>query len=179
MTEDLRSKKIVFVSHCLLNTNIKANGAAHWPTMPPLLMAMLNKHELGIEQMPCPELGMFDIGREKRTKELYDAPEFRKVCAGYSLFVTREIEKFIKARQKIMAIIGVAGSPSCGTKLVTSGKTIKAAKRILGQGIFIEELQKSLKARNLDIPFVDFDSRDIHKSISEIESKIKMSELQV
>jgi len=179
MAEDLRSKKIVFVSHCLLNTNVKANGAAHWPTMPPLLWNMLNKHELGMEQMPCPELGMFEIGREKRTKELYDSPEFRKVCTGYSLFVTKEIEKFIKAGQKITAIIGVAGSPSCGTKLVTAGKTNNVAKRILGQGIFMEELQKSLKSRNLDIPFVDFDSRDIHKSISEIESKIKMSELQV
>jgi predicted secreted protein len=179
MENDERSKKIVFISHCLLNMNTKAKGKARWPALAPLLLERFSKYELGIEQMPCPELGIFDVERERATKEMYDTPDFRKVCSGYANFVTKEIEKFQKAGIKVMAIVGIAGSPTCGAKIINAGKTTKVAKRVLGQGIFVEELQKAFKSKNIEIPFVDFDHRDMHRSLAELENKIKLSDMTV
>ena len=53
--EDARSKKVVFVSSCLLNTNNKVLGLARYPGMCKEVFDTLHKYDLGIMQMQCPE----------------------------------------------------------------------------------------------------------------------------
>jgi len=175
MVTDNRSKKIVFVSHCLLNMNAKYEGTAKYPDNVPFVMDLLKKQNIGIEQMPCPELGLFEVNRKPGTKELYDTPEYRKVCASYANFVAKLAEKYKKAGYKILAVIGVSGSTSCGSVITHVGKTEKEIRRVPGIGIFMEELQKVLT----DIPFADFDFREQHLSMKNIEKAIKMSDITV
>ena len=71
--EDKRSKKIVFVSSCLLNTNNKVQGLARYGGMCKEVFDELNKYDLGINQMPCPETLYLGIQRWWATKNLYDS----------------------------------------------------------------------------------------------------------
>lgn len=175
METDKRSKKIVLVSHCLLNMNAKYEGTAKYADAVPALMELFRKHNLGIEQMPCPELGMFDVNRSPATKEVYDTPDYRKVCTSYANFVAKLVEKYRKANYKVLAVIGIAGSTSCGAVITHVGKSEKEVRRVPGIGIFMEELKKLLA----DIPFVDYDFRNAQLSMQNIEKAIKMSDITV
>ena len=53
--DDNRSKKIIFVSSCLLNTNNKVRGLARYPGMCKEVFDTLHRYDLGIQQMDCPE----------------------------------------------------------------------------------------------------------------------------
>lgn len=173
MAQDMRSKKIVLVSHCLLNMNSKYEGTAKYPDTVYQLIELFHKYELGIEQMPCPELGAFELSRQPATKEVYDKPEYRNLCKSYANFVSKLVEKYKKAGYKILAVIGIAGSTSCGSMITHVGKSVDKARRVPGTGIFMEELQKVLH----DIPFVDFDFRNPQLSIRNIEKILKMSDM--
>jgi predicted secreted protein len=175
MNADNRSKKIILVSHCLLNMNSKYEGTARYPDIAPQLMELFHKYELGIEQMPCPELGTFDLTRKPATKDVYDTPEYRNLCKTYASFMTKLVDKYKKSGCKIMAVIGVSGSTSCGSMITHVGKSDVEARRVPGIGIYMEELQKTLH----DIPFVDFDFRNTSLSMQNIEKVLKMSEMMV
>jgi uncharacterized protein YbbK (DUF523 family) len=52
---DARSGRVLVVSHCLLNENVRyLGGAAHPGPVPQIVHAALD-HDLGLVQMPCPE----------------------------------------------------------------------------------------------------------------------------
>ena len=68
--DDARSKKIIFVSSCLLNTNNKVKGLARYPGMCKEVFDTLNKYGLGINQMDCPETLYLGISRWFHTKNL-------------------------------------------------------------------------------------------------------------
>jgi predicted secreted protein len=172
---DSRGKKIVFVSHCLLNMNSKYEGTAKYPDIAPFLFDLLKKNDIGIEQIPCPELGMFEVSRKPATKEIYDTPDYRKVCRSYADFVAKLAGKYKKAGYKVLAVIGVSGSTSCGSMITHVGRDETEIKRRPGIGIFMEELQKVI----FDIPFVDFDFRNAQTSMKNIEKAIKMSDMTV
>jgi hypothetical protein len=53
---DDRSRRVAFVSHCLLNENTRYLGGAFRPGAVAEFVAELVDHDIGICQMPCPEL---------------------------------------------------------------------------------------------------------------------------
>ncbi|HDQ59974.1 MAG TPA: DUF523 domain-containing protein [Candidatus Woesearchaeota archaeon] len=172
---DDRSSKVVFLAHCLLNTNTKYRGSlkggSRYSSVAPGLIQLLNKYDLGIEQMPCPEIGIAEIDREPRTKDMYDTEDMRKACKMYSEFVKKMIEKFEKGKVKVFGIIGVSRSPTCGISTTYVGKDLETARIQPGAGIFMEELKSVLKEKGLE--FMEYDQKDITRSLNEIEKKIK------
>ena len=70
--DDNRSKKVIFVSSCLLNTNNKVKGLARYPGMCKEVFDTLYENDLGIQQMDCPETLYIGIQRWWHTKNLYD-----------------------------------------------------------------------------------------------------------
>ena len=52
--DDNRSKKVIFVFSCLLNTNNKVKGLARYPGMCKEVFDTLYENDLGIQQMDCP-----------------------------------------------------------------------------------------------------------------------------
>jgi predicted secreted protein len=175
MEKDMRSKKIVFVSHCLLNANSKYEGTAKYEASVVPIADFFQENRIGIEQMPCPELGLFEISRKPATKEIFDTPEYRKVCSSYANFMSRLMGKYRKAGYKILAVIGVGGSTSCGSEFIHVGKTEKEIRRVPGTGIFMEELKKVIT----DVPFVDYDLREPKISMKNLEKAVKMSDITV
>ena len=63
MFTDGRSKKVVFIAHCLLNQNAISDGTAVCPAAYKGLIELFLHEDVGIIQLPCPELCCLGIDR--------------------------------------------------------------------------------------------------------------------
>ncbi len=52
---DERSRKVLFVSHCILNENTRYPGGAFYPGVNPKVINEIAAFDCGVVQMPCPE----------------------------------------------------------------------------------------------------------------------------
>ena len=112
--DDNRSKKIIFVSSCLLNTNNKVRGLARYPGMCKEVFDTLHRHDLGIQQMDCPETLYIGINRWWYTKNLYDNHGFRTHCRECAERVVTYMEEYKRAGYKTVGVLSCDGSPTCG-----------------------------------------------------------------
>ena len=125
----------------------------------------------GIIQLPCPEMVMYGIKRWGHVKEQFDNLFYRNQCKIMLDPYIKQFENYITSNYKIKAIIAIDGSPSCGYNKTCSSdnwfgelsgcnnlsEKLSDIKMIDGKGIFIEELEKSLKENNLEIPIIGLD----------------------
>ncbi len=152
---DARSKKLVFAAHCLLNPNVKVPGTAKHAGVLGGLMKLLADQGLGVVQMSCPEAEHLGLDRPLGTDSLeqYDTPDYRKACAKQAEVIRKQIESFQSQGIRVMAILGVEGSPSCS---VVSVPMMKDGKRSMlpGAGLFIQALEKTLGESGLTVPIL-------------------------
>ena len=77
-------QKILFVSHCILNTAAKVvrYGDTGKKEEESRLEFVVKTVEQGIQlvQLPCPEFTLYGPGRWGHTKEQFDNPFFREHC---------------------------------------------------------------------------------------------------
>lgn len=66
MFADGRSRKVVFLAHCLLNQNAISDGTAVYPAAFRELVQFFLEHQVGIVQLPCPELCCLGLDRGNR-----------------------------------------------------------------------------------------------------------------
>ena len=144
MIQDKRSRKIVVAAHCILNQNSRVKGIAHYPAMINEIVDALRKHEAGIIQMPCPELTYAGLLRPSQTRQQYDTPAFRKHCRQIASSTADQVEEYARNGFKVLAILGVEGSPTCGVE--------ETSFQEANIGILIEELQSELKKRKVEVP---------------------------
>ena len=72
MFQDGRSKKVVFLAHCFLNQNSISDGTAVYPAACQAVVRFFLDSDVGIVQMPCPELcclGITDRGNSGRHRD--------------------------------------------------------------------------------------------------------------
>jgi len=96
MIQDRRSRKIVVVAHCILNQNSRVQGIAHYNGMINEIVDVIRKHEVGIIQMPCPELTHAGLLRPSQTKEQYDTPAFRRHCKQIASSTADQVEEYVR-----------------------------------------------------------------------------------
>lgn len=159
MIKDIRSRKIVLVAHCILNQNSRVSGLAHYPAVVSEVVDVLTRHNAGIVQMPCPELLYNGLSRESQTKEQYNTLQFRKHCRQIVNSMAKQVQEYLKNGIKVLAILGIEGSPSCG---VTESS-----------GILIEELKSEFKKRNISVPFYEIKSKKIAAAVVWLERIIE------
>ena len=163
-----RSKKIVVMCHCLLNSNSKISGLAHYPGA---LLPVVNKHlatGAGLLQLPCPEMSYLGLKRWGMSKDQYDTPFFRRHCRKILQPYIDQIAEYVANGYSVEQIIGVDGSPSCGVKHTCTGycggmidaQNTQPAREVDGTGVFIEELSAMLGERSLSIPFAAIDENN-------------------
>jgi len=125
------------------------------------LLDLLSSRKIGVIQLPCPEFTFCGNPRPPRTRDEYSSlPGFQQHCARLADESAKYLKNLIKnAREpsvKILAIIGVERSPTCGVKCTPIGKG--SEKRYEEkEGIFIELLIKSLRKMGLKIPAIGID----------------------
>lgn len=174
-----RGKKIIFVSHCLLNVNVKVLGlAAHRSAVKDLIHFLLD-HDTAMIQLPCPETEILGMCRWGHVKDQLAFPFFEDHCRSLLVPFIRQIRMYRKNKYHLKGIIGIDGSPSCGVhKTCRSGlwsgdfldkedtwKKIQDLKWCAEPGIFMEIFQTMLMENNLSLDFFAVDETDIKTSL--------------
>ena len=184
--DDVRSKKVVFVASCLMNTNNKVKGLARYPGLCKEVFDTLYENDLGIQQMDCPETLFIGIQRWWYTKNLYDSRGFRDHCRSLAERVVTYMEEYKREGYKVVAILGCDGSPTCGVSITSwsdewggSPVDLDYNKAIIeGEGVYFEELKAAITERGLDVPSLyglalDDESADMETIIKEFREFIK------
>jgi predicted secreted protein len=177
MFQDQRGKKILLVAHCILNQNSKIDACAYYPgTIQEAAQAVLDAN-VGIIQLPCPELFCLGLDRQvnektARTVESEDTRvaklmmEKESICLCQSLVnnIIYQIDEYKKHGFQITGLLGVNGSPTCGVD-----STWAEDREYEGRGIFIEMLQKEFQNRNIYINMVGIKARDPEHAVETVK----------
>jgi predicted secreted protein len=115
-------------------------------------------NDMGIIQMPCPELTYAGILRKSQTKNQYGDAMFRRHCKKIAKEIVEQIQEYSKGKIKARIIIGVDGSPSCG---------------ITDSGILIEELRSMLKKKGFTVPFYGIRYERLSEDLAELGKLIR------
>jgi predicted secreted protein len=158
MLKDKRSRKIAIVAHCILNQNSRVFGLAERSSAIAEIVEFLILNDMGIIQMPCPELTYAGILRKSQTKNQYGDAKFRKHCKKIAEENVEQIQEYSKGKIKTRIIIGVDGSPSSG---------------ITDSGILIEELRSMLKKKRFTVPFYGIRYERLSEDLNNLEKMIR------
>ena len=146
---DCRSMKVVFVPHCALNQNSRLAKCAEVPASVTGLLHGLMEREIGVVQLPCPELIVIGLDREHvQIRSALDSRPARRWLRRLARQVTYQIDQYRKCGVRVLGVLGKNGSPACGVEMTWK------AEYGPGSGSFIEELQAELSDRGLDVPVV-------------------------
>lgn len=136
----LRTKKIILVSHCVLNQNsvvlplARSKGGL-------LITKYLLDQGIGIIQLPCPEFKFLGLQRKPLDKNSYDSLEYRALCRNLFAPILEDITKYIAEEYSLMGLLGIKGSPTCSI----TGKI----------GIFMEEIFFMLKVQDIKVNYFE------------------------
>lgn len=180
----IRDKKMVLLSHCLLNINAKVYGLATSRGAQEELINFLLEKGYGIIQLPCPEMGFEGIKRWGQVKEQLDTPFFRKYCKEIFVPILEQIIDYNKNGYRIAALIGVNGSPSCGVNKTCSSESwggeisnwqtieeiMQQMNMIESPGVFIEQISKLLEANGIKLPVLAVEEANPAASIADIKN---------
>ena len=133
---DSRAKKVVFLSHCILNENTRYLGGAGRGSCVREIVEQCLALDIGMVQMPCPEQLAWGGVSKRLLLGAYGAKgtlpfRYRRsllpLAIAYTRFVyrrmakrtSRQIEDYLDSGYTVVGVVGVDGSPSCGV-----GKTL-------------------------------------------------------
>lgn len=166
-------KKILYVSHCLLNTATKvvmdnvAEISAEEELRRKFILEAIAK---GIQliQIPCPEFTMYGAKRWGHVSDQFDNPFFRTHCRNLLKPVMLELQEYLShpERFEVLGFVGIDGSPSCGVKYTFCGpwggsmskredwlKVIDMCRLEEKSGVFYQVLREMLDEVGIDLPF--------------------------
>lgn len=166
-----RSKKIVFISHCILNQSVMPLGKEKFPGSIKDLLELFSGSGVGLIQMPCPEVDFTgEINRKPKTKEAWDNKNYRTYCRNVSKLLLSQVEKYLLKNYNVLGILGIEMSPTCAVHQLENGH--KAAP---GKGILIEELENEMHKKNFQIPILGVNLNNIYNSMEKVQSLLKYS----
>ena len=177
MFTDCRSKKIVFVAHCILNQNSISDGTAVYPGIVDEILELFISSQIGVIQMPCPELmclgldrGIVDGGsfpvleentriRASMSNELMN-PKIDQMVKN----TICQIIEYDKFKFQILGIIGINRSPSCGVDTTSDNN-----REIEGKGLFVSSIIKALEDHQLSINTIGIKPSDKESTIIKVK----------
>ncbi|MFZ5966365.1 MAG: CD3072 family TudS-related putative desulfidase [Bacillota bacterium] len=177
MFSDARSKKIVLVAHCILNQNSISDGTANFPGTNESILNLLLQANVGIVQLPCPELHCLGLDRGdihggerpvvvENTRIRHELEKTKSIEKMNMLVeqIIYQIEEYRKNGFSNLGIIGINRSPSCGINT-----TSKNDQEVEGQGVFIEMLKESLEKKSIFLNMVGVKGPEMDKALIDIK----------
>lgn len=167
---DIRSRRCVFVSHCLLAQGVMAQGLVkHFPGPVRPILEFCLEHDLNIMQMPCPEsrCSAGGLNRTPHGKKWYEKNGLRETAREIAEDQADYMRAVADQGFEIVGIIGVDFSPACAVNYLNRGPAIYR-----DQGIYMEELCNSLAARDLNIRLVGINHRWHKKLRQDLDSLV-------
>ena len=128
---DERGRRVVLVSHCLLNENTRYAGGATRSGAVSEVIDQLIRSGYGIHQLPCPERLAWGGVLKRHSLRLHDSKgtAFYKVrgllLVGFQAWtriiywllarrVARDVVDYERSGITVAGIVGIGASPSCG-----------------------------------------------------------------
>ncbi len=161
---DARGRRVVLLPHCALNQNSRVAGAAVRSAAMDNLIAGLLQHNIGIIQMPCPELILLGLDRAHLAigAEL-EKVELRAQLHRLALELVEQITAYRKCGVAVLAILGKNGSPTCGVETTWRRGVVP------GTGAFIEEMRALLQNHGLKVKIVGIEDDNPEAVLSRLE----------
>ena len=172
MFTDGRRRRVIFAAHCFLNQNSISDGTAVYPASFKGLISLMTENEIGIVQMPCPEL--MCLGLDRGNPNGADSPvtventRIRRAMLEKDKYARLEqladsvifqILEYRKHGFEILGIVGANRSPNCGVETTSDNN-----EEVSGKGLFMDLLAKKLSAHGITIPMTGIKSdEDIPK----------------
>ena len=142
---DDRSRRVVLVSHCLLNENTRYAGGATRPGVVGEIIDELIAEGYGIHQLPCPERVAWGGVLKRHSLWLYHSkggPLYAVRGALLGAFVwwtkviywrlarqvARDVADYQRGGIAVAGIVGIGASPSCG---VTNTLDLRASLEVV------------------------------------------------
>ena len=160
MFTDARSKKVILVSHCILNQNVKIDRCAWYAGAMREVTQTLLDAGVGLLQMPCPELLALGLDRQvekgalttiesedDRVSERMNEEKPRQLCARIARDLVYQIEQYLQNGFTVLGVLGINGSPTCG---VESGWAHGCESA--GYSVLVQALADELAAQKLTLP---------------------------
>ncbi len=170
---DARSKKVVFAAHCILNQNARHVDCADFPSAMKPLVSFLQERELGISQMPCPEMMALGLGRDRdvppldTVREALELPDAQGRLQPVIDDIAYQIKEYQFQGFAVVGILGKNGSPACGVE-TTSLPEGEAP----GEGVFIRLLKTRLRAEGLSIGIKGVDDHRQQETMAWLSQRI-------
>ena len=168
MFTDGRSKKVIFLAHCLLNQNAISDGTAVCPAAFGELIQLLLDHEVGVVQMPCPELCCLGLDRgdvhgadrpvveeNTRIRRAMEKDGPRQKREALADLVAEQVQEYHKHGFQVLGIVGANRSPNCGVET-----TSDFDREVEGRGAFMEAIAQRLEAAGISIPMLGLKGSD-------------------
>lgn len=156
----MRSRKVIFAAHCLLNQNARAAGREAAAGAIKEFVELCGAAGVGIVQLPCPQLEFNGgLNREPKTRQQHDTPDYRSYCRWLCKSIAGQIERWRSHGYDVLGIIGVENSPHCA--VWRSDKP--------GKGIMVEELAAELQSRRLAVPLIGANLNNIYTTLAELQ----------
>ena len=183
MFSDQRSKKIVLVSHCILNQNSISDGTADFPGTNASIVKLLMESNVGIIQMPCPELSCLGLDRgdihggerdvvveNTRIRHQLESEQSAEIIDRLVDQVIFQIKEYLKNGFSILGVIGINRSPSCGVQTTSNNN-----QEVIGEGVFMERLEQALAKSDIHIDMVGIKALEIDEAILSIQRMLHKS----
>ena len=168
MFEDGRSKKVIFIAHCILNQNSISDGTAVFPAAFKDVIKILLDADIGIVQMPCPEFCCLGLDRgnihganspvvveNTRIRSAMQNDESNFKLTRLADYVVQHIMEYKKYGFEVIGIIGANRSPNCGVETTSDNDA-----EINGMGLFIEKIFHQLLRENISISMIGIKGTD-------------------
>jgi predicted secreted protein len=153
--------KVVFVPHCVLNPALRSGS-----TQVKEVIKLFAESGIGIVQLPCPEIEY----NGKLARGTRCSKKYRDYCKKISTKVLKDIKNYIKADYKVLGILGVEFSNTCGVYHIQKG-----SKSMPGKGVFMKELESGMQKENFQVPILATNFGNMFSTIEKMSLLIKNS----
>ncbi len=168
--KDARGRRFVAVIECALNQNARDAGAACFPSMNLELLQLCHRHDVGILQMPCPEIAALGFERKRpegqSLRQALDSEHGRGRCRVLAMETAERIESYLSQGCALLAIVGGnPRSPGCAIHHETEGLAEES-------GIFMKALQEELRRRGHEAVFQsmrDYDPQLLQQDLAQFQ----------
>ncbi len=187
--EDKRGRAVVFLSHCLLNENVRyLGGACRMGCVQEIVEPCIHLG-IGMVQLPCPEEQAWGGVLKRRLLRLYGIerrfPLVRpflgsavSLALEYSRVAFRrlarraaaQIQDYVDAGYTVVGIVGVDGSPSCGVTRIVGTRLASAAAKLRDDELTPERINALL---------LKFATRGRGLFIDELQKELRRRRLSV
>ena len=165
---DRRGRRLVALIECVLNQNARDAGAACSPALNFDCVQQCHQHEVGILQMPCPEIAALGPARKRAPgvglREALESEYGRSRCQALAIETVDRIEAHISQGCALLAVVG--GNPrSPGCAIHPGPDGLRSTS-----GVFMKALQAELRQRNHEVifqPMRDHDPQQLQEDLAQ------------